>query len=44
MKKFLVLAYGYEEPTPIVMAAWNGWFASVGSRFVNSGNPSGDRP
>ncbi len=39
MKKFLVLTYGYEEPTPAVMEAWNGWFASVGGRFLDSGSP-----
>jgi hypothetical protein len=41
MKKFLMLYYGYEEPTPEVMDAWQRWFASVGDRFVDSGNPLG---
>ena len=41
MKKFLVLYYGYEEPTPEVMDAWRHWFARVGDRFVDSGNPLG---
>ena len=42
MKKFLLLFYGYMEPTPEIMAAWQSWFASVGDRFVDSGNPLGD--
>jgi hypothetical protein len=41
MKKFLMLAYGYEEPTPEVMAAWGAWFAKVGDRFLDSGSPLG---
>lgn len=39
MKKFLLLFYGYMEPTPEVMGAWQGWFATIGDRFVDSGNP-----
>jgi hypothetical protein len=42
VKKFLMLYYGYEEPTPEVMDAWQGWFAKVGDRFVDSGNPLGN--
>ncbi|MEI6358242.1 MAG: hypothetical protein WCP53_14240 [Verrucomicrobiota bacterium] len=42
MKKFLLLFYGYEEPTAEVMAAWQGWFAKVADRFVDSGNPLGN--
>ena len=41
MKKFIILCYGYEEPTPAVMEAWGNWFASVGSKFVDSGSPLG---
>jgi hypothetical protein len=42
VKKFVMLYYGYEEPTPEVMGAWQAWFASVGDRFVDSGNPLGN--
>ncbi len=42
MKKFLLLYHGYEEPTPEIMDAWQSWFAKVGDRFVDSGNPLGD--
>ena len=34
-----MLSYGYEEPTPQVMEAWGRWFAKVGDRFLDSGNP-----
>ena len=27
------------DPTPEVKKAWGDWFASVGPRFVDSGNP-----
>jgi len=39
MKKFMFLNYGFEEPTPEVITAWREWFASVGDRIVDSGNP-----
>lgn len=42
MKKFVMLYYGYEEPTAEVMGAWQRWFARVGDRFVDSGNPLGN--
>ena len=42
MKKFLMLTYGYVEPTPEIMAAWMAWFAKVGDRIVDSGNPLGN--
>ena len=39
MKKYMVLNYGFEEPTPEVAQAWMAWFAGVGDRMVDSGNP-----
>ena len=41
MKKFLMLSYGYMEPTPEVVAAWMAWFEKVGDSIVDSGNPLG---
>ena len=41
MKKFIILIYGYEPPTPAVMEAWGNWFAKVGGNFVDSGSPLG---
>ncbi len=37
-----MLHYGYVEPTPEIMAAWQGWFAKVGDRFVDMGSPLGN--
>ena len=42
VKKFLMLHYGYEEPTPEIMAAWKGWFAKVGDHFADIGSPLGN--
>lgn len=42
MKKFLMLSYGYVEPTPEIMAAWMAWFEKVGDHIVDSGNPLGN--
>ena len=42
MKKFLMLYYGYTTPTPEIMSAWQSWFARVGDRIVDSGNPLGN--
>ena len=39
MKKFLVLFHDQWEQKPEIMAAWQAWFAEVGDRFVDSGNP-----
>jgi len=42
MKKFLMLSYGYVEPTPEIMADWMAWFEKIGDRMVDSGNPLGN--
>ena len=39
MKKFMFLYKGYITPTPEIGQAWMDWFASVGDRMVDSGNP-----
>ena len=41
MSKFVFLFYGQSEPTADVMAAWHEWFASIGDKIVDSGNPFG---
>ena len=41
MKKFLILFHDQWQPDPEIMAAWQKWFAEVGDRFVDSGNPFG---
>ena len=34
MKEFLILHYGFVEPTDEIMAAWNEWFEAIGDRVV----------
>ena len=41
MKKFMILTYGFVPPTEQVKQEWGNWFASVGARLVDPGNPFG---
>ncbi len=41
MKKYLLLFHDQWEPKPEIQASWQSWFATVGDRFVDSGNPFG---
>jgi len=34
MKKFMLLHFGFEQPTPEIMAAWREWFESVADKSV----------
>jgi len=37
MKKFMFLHFGFEKPTPEIMAAWGEWFESVADRTEEHG-------
>ncbi len=37
MKRFMLLHYGFEKPTPEIMTAWGKWFDSVADRSVEHG-------
>ena len=37
MKKFVLLHYGYEMPTPEMMAAWGNWFDSMEDHTIDMG-------
>ena len=37
MKKFMLLHYGFEKPTPKIMAAWGKWFESIKDKTVENG-------
>jgi len=37
MKKFMLLHFGFEKPTPEIMAAWRKWFESVADKSVENG-------
>lgn len=37
MKKYVLLHYGFEKPTPEIMAAWGKWFETVKPQTVDMG-------
>ena len=37
MKKFMLLHYGFEQPTPEIMEAWTAWFESIAPIQVDQG-------
>ncbi len=37
MKRFMLLHFGFEQPTPEIMKAWGRWFESVADRTVDNG-------
>jgi hypothetical protein len=41
VKKFTLLTYGLEQPTPEIMTAWGTWFASTEDKMVDHGGPTG---
>lgn len=43
MKRFMLLHYGFEPPTPAVMEAWGKWFESIADRQVGQGGFAGGR-
>lgn len=43
MKKFVMLHYGFEMPTPEIMKAWGAWFESIADRTVDNLGFSGGR-
>jgi hypothetical protein len=43
MKKFVLLHYGFEKPTPEIMKAWGAWFASIADKTVGNFGFAGGR-
>lgn len=43
MKKFMLLHFGFEKPTPEIMEAWQAWFESIADKQVEQGGFSGGR-
>ena len=37
MKTFVLLHYGFEKPTPEIMAAWGRWFEAMKNNIVDMG-------
>ena len=38
MKRFMLLHFGFEKPTPEIMAAWGKWFEAVKDKTVDQGS------
>ena len=43
MKKFMILHFGFEQPTPEIMDAWVKWFKSIADVQVEQGGFNGGR-
>lgn len=43
MKKFMLLMYGFEKPTPEIMEAWGKWFESIADKQVDRGGLTSGR-
>ena len=43
MKKFMFLHFGFENPTPAIMTAWEKWFDSIADKEVNRGGFAGGK-
>ena len=43
MKKFMLLHFGFEKPTPEIMQAWKTWFGSIADKQIEHGGFSGGR-
>ncbi|MEW6272958.1 MAG: hypothetical protein AB1689_27085 [Thermodesulfobacteriota bacterium] len=43
MKTFVLLHYGFEKPTPEIMAAWGKWFEATKDRTVDNVGLGGGR-
>ncbi len=37
MKKYMLLMFGFEKPTPEIMGAWSKWFESIADKMVDQG-------
>ena len=42
MKRYMLLHYGFEKPTPEIMEAWGKWFQSIADRSVENGGFHGE--
>ncbi len=43
MNRFMFLHFGFEKPTPEIMAAWKAWFDSIADVVVDQGGFSAGR-
>ena len=43
MKKFMIMHFGFDQPTPEDMTAWNSWFELVADRQIERGDFRGGK-
>jgi uncharacterized protein YciI len=43
MKKFVMMHFGFEQPTPEIMDSWNRWFESIADHTVENIGFNGGR-
>ncbi|NNE47826.1 MAG: hypothetical protein HKN37_14335 [Rhodothermales bacterium] len=43
MKKFMILHFGFKQPTPEIMGAWGKWFESIADKMVDQGGFTGGK-
>ncbi len=43
MKRYMLLHFGFEKPTPEIMEAWGAWFESISDQMVDQGGFTGGR-
>ncbi len=43
MKKFMLLHFGFERPTPEIMKAWQAWLESIADKQLDQGGFRGGR-
>jgi hypothetical protein len=43
VKKFMILHFGFEKPTPEIMEEWKKWFASIADVQVDQGGFAGGK-
>jgi hypothetical protein len=43
MKKFMLMHFGFEKPSPEDMKAWGEWFQSIADKEVSKGGFAGGR-
>ena len=41
MKKYVLLHYGFEKPTPEIMSAWGKWFETFKDNIIDMAGPFG---
>ena len=43
LKKYMILHFGFKQPTPEIMEAWVNWFGEIADKQVDHGGFNGGR-